>query len=109
MDLLNQITSLTEQLSASVRALRKTGQDFAEAQMNYRIALAQKITELEATGRPVTNLLYIAKGDKNVARAKYEEICKEAIYKANLESINAIKVNIRILDNQYQKEWGTDE
>lgn len=109
MDLLNQITSLTEQLSASVRALRKTGQDFAEAQMNYRIALAQKITELEATGRPVTNLLYIAKGDKNVARAKYEEICKEAIYKANLESINAIKVNIRILDTQYQKEWSVDE
>lgn len=109
MDLLNQITSLTEQLSASVRALRKTGQDYAEAQMNYRIALAQKIAELEATGRPVTNLLYIAKGDKNVARAKYEEICKEAIYKANLESINAIKVNIRILDTQYQKEWGADE
>ena len=109
MDLLNQITTLTNQLSASVKMLRKTGQDFAEAQMNYRVALAKKISELEATGRPVTNLLYIAKGDKEVAKAKYEEICKEAIYKANLESINAIKVNIRILDNQYQKEWGTDE
>lgn len=108
MDLLNQITTLTAQLSASVKALRKTGQDYAEAQMNYRIALAQKIAELEATGRPVTNLLYIAKGDKAVARAKYEEICKEAIYKANLESINAIKVNIRILDNQYQKEWNDE-
>ena len=77
--------------------------------MNYRVKLAQKIAELEATGRPVTNLLYIAKGDKDVARAKYEEICKEAIYKANLESINAIKVNIRILDTQYQKEWSVDE
>lgn len=109
MDLLNQITNLTEQLSASVRALRKTGQDYAEAQMKYRVALAQKITELEATGRPVTNLLYIAKGDKTVAKAKYEEICKEAIYKANLESINAIKVNIRILDTQYQREWSVDE
>ena len=108
MDLLNQITTLTEQLTTSVKMLRRTGQEYAEAQMNYRMALAKKITELEATGRPVTNLLYIAKGDKDVAKAKYEEICKEAIYKANLESINAIKVNIRILDNQYQKEWSDE-
>ena len=35
----------------------------------------------------------------------YEEISKEAIYKSNLEVINAIKLNIKVLMNQYDKEY----
>ena len=39
---------------------------------------------------------------------KFEEISKEAIYKANLESINALKLEIKIIQNQIDKEWGNE-
>lgn len=45
------------------------------------------------------------KGNRDVAHKKFQEISKEAIYKANLEAINSIKLRIRIIQNQIDKEW----
>ena len=42
------------------------------------------------------------------AKAKYNEIVKEAIYKANQEAINSSKLQIRIIENQIQREYGAD-
>lgn len=108
MDLLEQIINLQTTLNTSIKMLRQTGQEYADAQRIYRQKLSEEILKLEAQGRPVTNLIYIARGTKEVANAKYNEICKEAIYKANLESINSIKLQLRILDNQYRMEYEND-
>ena len=48
----------------------------------------------------------IARGNEDVANAKFGELSTEAIYRANLENIQAIKLQIKILQNQYDKEWG---
>lgn len=109
MDLLNEITRLTEMLNTSVKKLRETGQVYAKAQMEYRVALAEKELKLNTEGIAKTLIYDLARGDRAVAKAKYEEICAEAIYKANMEAINSIKLQIRILDNQYAREWGTPD
>ena len=62
--------------------------------------------EKKANGMPVTIAYDIARGRKEVADAKFEELSTEAIYKANLENINALKLRIKVLENQYDKEWG---
>ena len=104
-DLYNDILRLCDQLDISVKSLRKTGREYAEAHMQARMKLSQAILKLEAQNRPVTNLYYIARGLTEVAHAKFEEISKEAIYKANLESINAIKLKIRVLEKQLEREY----
>lgn len=109
MDILNEITRLTEQLNVSVRKLRETGKAWAEATEKYRIALAEKELELSDGFMAKTLIHDIARGDKKVARAKYDAICAEAIYKANQEAINSIKLQIRVLDNQYAREWGNPD
>lgn len=105
MDLINQLSSLIEQLDISVKALRHTGEEFAKADRDYKMKLSETLLRLEAEGRPVSNLQYIARGMKDVANAKYQQIAKEAVYKANLEAINSLKLQIKVLDAQIQREW----
>lgn len=108
MDLINKLSRLIEQLDISVRSLRVTGEEFAKADMEYKVKLSEALLRLEAEGRPVSNLQYIARGMKEVANAKYQQIRKEAIYKANIEAIQSLKLQIKILDAQIQREWTSE-
>ena len=97
---------LLDKLDLSIRSLVKTGREYADAHTDYRLKLSETLLRLEAEGRPVTNLYYIARGNKDVALAKFKEISSEAIYKANQESIQAQKLRIKILEAQIEREWG---
>lgn len=108
MDLVEELINLQKQLEISVKQLRKTGGEYATAYTDYRIALAKKLVEVRDNGTPVTLCSDLARGDTYVAKCKFEEISKEAIYKANLESINSLKLRIKILQNQIDKEWSTN-
>lgn len=105
MDLLNYLTNLQKQLDVSVKQLRKSGSDYAEAYKNYRIALAQELVRLKESGTPATLCGDLARGDIEVAKKKFQEIATEAIYKANLESINSLKIQIKVLEAQIEREW----
>lgn len=108
MDLYNQLASLVDQLNISIKSLRKTGTEYAEAERDYRMALSAEIIRMEGEGRPVTNIYNIARGQKNVAQAKYKQIATEAVYKANMEAIQGIKLQIRIIQAQIDKEYGSN-
>ena len=105
MDLVNQINDLCKQLDISIKALRKTGSDYAEAYSSYRIALAQELLKLKDEGMAITLAGDIARGKPEIAKLKFDEIAKEAIYKANQETINAIKLELRLLESQINREW----
>jgi hypothetical protein len=36
------------------------------------------------------------------------DVC-ETVYQANQESINVLKLNIRIIESQLQREWGVSK
>lgn len=108
MDLVNQIQYLQKQLNISIKALRKTGEDYARAYTDYRVALAKELLELKNEGYAITLAGDIARGKTEIAKLKFNEISAEAIYKANLESINALKLQLKVLMNQYDKEWGNN-
>lgn len=108
MDLFSDLEQRIKELNISIKSLRKTGSDYAEAYKEYRIKLATKLVELKNNGMPVTIAYDVARGDQEIAKAKYNEIVKEAIYKANQEAINSNKLQIRIIENQIQREYGAD-
>lgn len=105
-DLVNLLNSKIQDLNVSVRQLRKTGEDYAKAYTEYRMALAKELLRLKDEGMPVTIAYDIARGNKEVAHFKFQEIAKEAIFTANKEAINAIKVEIKIIQEQLNKEYG---
>jgi hypothetical protein len=105
MDLMNELLSKQKELNISVKNLRHAGSDFAKAQKNYRIALAIVERQLRNEGVPVSIVKDLARGDENVADLKEEMENKLAIYRANMEAINSIKTEIRIIENQLNREF----
>ena len=108
MDLLNYLNELQNQLNISVKSLRKTGTDYAKAYTEYRIALAEELVKLKDQGTPATLCGDLARGKRDVAQKKFQEISTEAIYKANLESINALKIQIKVVQEQLEREWNNN-
>lgn len=102
----NDIQKLTQELDISIKSLRKTGTDFAQAEKDYKIKVREEVLKLRDDGMAVTLIAQIIYGIPSVADLRFKRDVAEAIYKANQESINVTKVKIRVLENQYDKEWG---
>ena len=109
MDLLEQINKTCNELDVAVKSLRKTSQDYAEAYTNYRMELAKELMKLKDEGYAITLAGDIARGKREIAMLKLKEITSEAIYKANLESINVNKLRAKLLDNQLSREWSSEK
>ena len=106
MDLYNELQEKCRLLDNSIKMLRKTGSDYAKAYTDYRLALAKELVKLKDEGYAITLAGDIARGKSEIAHLKFMEISTEAIYKANMESINVLKLEIKILQEQINKEYG---
>lgn len=106
MDLYTTLEELKNDLNTSIKSLRITSTEYAEAYKNYRVLLAKELVRLKDSGMAITLASDVARGNEDIASAKMQEIKKEAIYKANIESINAIKLQIKVVENQITREIG---
>ena len=107
MDLLNELQQKIKELNLSIKSLRKTGTEFAEAERDYKITLREEALKLRAEkGMPVTLIQQVIYGVPVVARKRFERDIKETIYQANQEAINSTKLQIRVIENQISREWG---
>ena len=110
MDLLNELNKKIEQLSASLKKLRQTGIEFAEAERDYKITLRQEALKLRSEKEmPVTLIQQVVYGVPEVAEKRFKRDVAETIYNANQEAINTLKLQIRILDAQLSREWSNNE
>lgn len=106
MNLFNEMQKLLNDLNTSIKKLRETGTDFAEAERDYKITLRQEALKLRSEkGMPVTLIQQVVYGVPEVADKRFKRDVKEAIYQANQEAINSIKLQIRIIESQLQREW----
>ena len=109
MDVLNELNNLIQQVDYSIKKLSENGRSYAEAERDYKIELMQEVMKLRDEKIPVTLIQLVAYGKKNVAEKRFERDCKEAIYKANQESINVTKLKIRVIENQLQREYANTD
>lgn len=106
MDLYNDLQRLLNDLNISIKKLRETGTDFAEAEREYKITLRQEALKLRAEkGMPVTLIQQVVYGVPEVAEKRFKRDVKEAVYQANQEAINSIKLQIRVIEGQLNREW----
>ena len=92
-------------LETALSEAGKRGRDMSEKEQKYRVALAEKILELRDGGYPATLIGDLARGDKTVAKLKFERDCAEVIYDNAREAINTYKKNIDVLREQIEREW----
>lgn len=109
MDLIERMEELKSLLNLALKEFKTRGIEYAKCYKDYRIKVAQKLLELKANGMPVTIAYDIARGDAEVAEAKEKEIVTETLYKSCQEAINSYKLQMKILQEQINKEWSRDD
>lgn len=107
MDLLNELQQKIKELDISIKSLRTSGSDYAKAERDYKILLRQECLKLRDEGMAIGMIDKTAYGIPSVAEARFHRDVCETMYKANMEEINSIKLQMRLIENQIQREYGT--
>lgn len=105
-DLMASLQNLSNELTESVKALRRNGASYAQAEKEYKILLRQECLKLRDDGMAVGMIDKTCYGIPSVAEARFKRDVSEAVYKANQEHINAVKLQLRLVENQISREWG---
>lgn len=105
MELYEELESLTKQLDVSIKSLRKTGGDYAKAERDYKVLLRQECLRLRDEGMAIGMIDKTCYGIPSVAEARFRRDVAESVYRANQEAINSIKLRMRLIESQIQREW----
>jgi hypothetical protein len=105
-DLWSEIQTKTRQLDTCIKELRKSGTAYAEAERAYKVKLREHCLRLRSQqDMPVGLIDKTCYGIPEVADLRFKRDVTETVYRANLEAINSIKLQLRLLDAQLGREW----
>lgn len=105
-ELIQELQAKTRQLEASIKLLRQNGTAYAQAERDYKILLRQECLKLRDEGMAIGMINMTAYGIPSVAEARFKRDVAESVYKANQEAINSIKLQLRLIEGQIQRDWG---
>ncbi len=108
MDLYSELQTKTRQLDASIKQLRYNGIEYAKAEKEYKILLRSECLKLRDSGMAIGMIDKTCYGIPSVAEARFQRDVAETVYRANLEAIASIKLQLRLIENQLQREWGQE-
>lgn len=106
MELYAELQAKTRQLEASIRQLRQNGTAYAQAEREYKVLLRQECLKLRDEGMAIGMIDKTCYGIPAVAEARFQRDVAETVYKANQEAINSLKLQLRLIESQIQREWG---
>ena len=109
IDLYNELQQKIKELNVSIKKLRETGTAYAEAERDYKILLRQECLKLRDDGMAIGMIDKTCYGIPSVAEARFKRDVAETIWKANQEAINSTKLQIRIIESQLQREYGSSQ
>lgn len=95
----------TKLLTPAIQRLDKNGVEYANAERAYKIALRQQALELRAEDMAIGMIDKVVYGIPEVADLRWERDVAYAHYKTAQEYINTLKIEIRVLENQIEREW----
>lgn len=105
-DLFEELQAKTRQLDTSIRQLRKNGTEYAEAERDYKVLLRTECLRLRDEGMAIGMIQLTCYGIPSVAEARVRRDIAQVVYEANQEAIQAIKLQMRLIESQIQREWG---
>lgn len=106
MQLYTELDGKMRLLDQAVKELKARGNGFAKAERDYKVALAKGILEERSKGTPVTIMGDVCRGRADIAKLRFQRDCAKVLYRSALEYINTVKLELKLLENQIQREWG---
>lgn len=104
-----ELRKKTRDLDKSIKQLRVSGTEYAQAERDYKVLLRSECLKLRDEGMAIGMIDKTCYGIPQVADARFNRDVKEAVYKSNLEAIQSIKLQMRLIEAQIQREWGQDQ
>lgn len=101
-----EIQKYSNLLETAITEMKARSKDKAKKEYLYRMELSKRLTELRAEGQAVTHLADIARGEPKIAKLRYERDISQGLYDSAQEAINVYKIRLRVLENQFAREWG---
>ena len=105
-DLYSELQQKIRELEISVKQLRVSGAEYAECEKAYKILLSSESLKLRDGGMAIGMIDKVIYGIPSVAQARFKRDMADVVYKANMEAINSIKLQLRLIEGQLQREWG---
>lgn len=105
MNLYNELQDKTRQLEVSIKTLRQSGTSYAQAERDYKVLLRQECLKLRDEGMAIGMIDKTCYGIPSVAEARFKRDVAKTVYTANLEAINSIKLQMRLIEGQLSREW----
>ena len=109
IDLWSEIEQKRRELNVCIKEMRKSGTAYAQAEREYKVKLREWCLKLRAQDMPIGLIDKTCYGIPEVADMRFKRDVAETVWKANQEAVNSIKLQLRILDNQLQREWSTPQ
>lgn len=108
MELLDELQVKMSHLDQALSTLRINGIAKAQAERDYKEAVSKECLKLRDEGMAVTLINQIVYGLPSVSTLRFNRDCADAVYNANQEAINITKLQIRIIEEQIKREWGSE-
>ena len=106
IELWQEIQEKQKMLDKAIKELAQNGYKLAECERDYKIAVNKKALELRSQDVPVTLINQVIYGYEDIAKLRFERDTAQVKYNANLEYINVLKIQVKLMSNQLDKEWG---
>ena len=101
----NEIESGIAYLQQRTEEMRDSGLNAARAEASYRALKAKAILEEKAKGTAATLCKEVIFDREDLQLAYLERLRAQAVYEADRESINTMKLKLRMLDAQLARDW----
>ena len=106
MDLYNELQEKIELLNNSIEEAKMLGLNYNKCEYEYKIKLRVEALKLKNDQQmPVTLINQIIYGVPEVAELRFKRDKAETLYNSEKDKINILKLQIRILDSQLQREY----
>jgi biotin operon repressor len=105
MDLWSELEEKRKLLDKAIEQLAQNGYDLADKERQYKIAINKKALQLKDEGIAITLINTIIYGYEDIAELRFNRDTAEVKYNTNQEYINTLKLQIRILENQLNREY----
>lgn len=96
-------------MTRAIEEIKPRGTALAQAEAEYRKALAKMILRLRDEGKPVSIVGDLARGDEEVAMLRLKRDAAEVLYKSAFEAVNGMKLQVRVILEQIKMEVGNAE
>jgi hypothetical protein len=101
-----EIQETLSNLDLALSEAKARGLEYSRAEAAYYSAKDRRVRELMDEGLSATAISLVIKGEESVNDKLQHFRNMEVLYKNALEAVNTYKLRLRVLENQFEREWG---